>query len=370
MTEKYHMIDYIHEGGEALRRTLEDNEEAVQSIIARVNEDGIERVIIAGIGSSHTAAMMAAPLFRYHSRPATHVIPATEVGHYASRLVDQKTLVVVVSRSGERSWVVNALRDVIARGAFGVAMTGVGDSLLAQSGKLVLLTGEGPEITFPKTKSVIACAGLLMRLALALADPDDREAAERLTTLRAMPQVIQRCVEQLEPQVQALIPVIQRHEVALIGGTGSNYGVALEAAVKIQEAAYVTCLSDDTGNLLHGPLGPLSAKWLVVALVSAYDLQLSKEFLRLVGQLGAHRLSIIEPGLDLDGESDYTLTLPERVDSLLAALTFLPPIQLLTYYWTLANGRDPDSPDVMNILLKAFLPPGREEPDTQRARVS
>jgi glucosamine--fructose-6-phosphate aminotransferase (isomerizing) len=368
MAEKYHMIDYIHEGGEALRRTLVSNEEAVQSIVTRVNRDGIERVIIAGVGSSHTAAMMTAPLFRYHSRLATHVIPATEIGHYTSRLVDEKTLVVVVSRSGERSWVVNALRDAVARGAFGVAMTGVGDSLLAQSGELVLLTGEGPEITFPKTKSVIACAGLLMRLALALAMPDDREAAERLTALRAMPQVIQRCVERIEPEVQALMPAVRGHEIAMIGGTGSNYGVALEAAVKVQEAAYVVCLSDDTGNLLHGSLGPLSAKWLVIPLVSAYDLQLSKEFLRLVGQLGAHRLSIVEPGLDLEGETEYVLTLPDRVDSLLAALVFLPPIQLLTYYWTLANGRNPDSPDVMNILLKAFLPPGREEPDTQRKR--
>jgi glucosamine 6-phosphate synthetase-like amidotransferase/phosphosugar isomerase protein len=370
MTEKYHMIDYIHEGGEALQRTLEDNEETVQSIVTRVSRDGIERVIIAGIGSSHTAAMMAAPLFRYHSRLATHVIPATEVGHYASRLVDQKTLIVVVSRSGERSWVVNALRDAVAREALGVAMTGVGDSLLAQSGEMVLLTSEGPEITFPKTKSVIACAGLLMRLALALAAPDDREASQRLTALRAMPQVIQRCVAQSELEIRALIPAIKDHEVVMIGGTGSNYGVALEAAVKIQEAAYVTCLSDDTGNLLHGSLGPLSARWLVIPLVSTYDLQLSKEFLKLVGQLGAHRLSIVESGLDLEGETDYLLTLPERVDSLLAALAFLPPIQLLTYYWTLANGRNPDSPDVMNILLKAFLPPGREEPDTQRMRGS
>ncbi len=370
MALNYHMIGYIREGGEALQRTLDDNEEAIQSIVARVKADGIERVIIAGVGSSHTAAMMAAPIFRYHSALPVHVIAATEIGHYASRLVDRKALVVVVSRSGERSWVVDALRDAVERGAFGVAMTGVSDSLLAQNAQMVLLTGEGPEITFPKTKSVIACAGLMMRLALALTDPTDAEAAGRLAALRAMPQAITRCVKKIEPEVQALMPAIQDHEVVLIGGTGTNYGVALEAAVKIQEAAYVTCLCDDTGNMLHGPLGPISSRWLVIPLVSAYDLQLSKETLHLVGELGGHRLSVVEPGLELDGLSEYTLTLPEPVDPLLAALVFLPPMQLLTYYWTLAKGRNPDRPDVLETLLKAFLPPGREEPDTQRERNS
>ena len=76
---------------------------------------------------------------------------APELGYYAPRLVDVQTLVVVVSRSGERGAVVNALADSLQRGAFGVAVTGVADSLLAQTAQLTLLTAEGPEITFPKT---------------------------------------------------------------------------------------------------------------------------------------------------------------------------------------------------------------------------
>jgi glucosamine--fructose-6-phosphate aminotransferase (isomerizing) len=368
--ERYHMIDYIHEDGEVLRRTLDNNAETIQSIVTRVKKDDIQRVIIAGVGSSHTAAVMAEPTFRYHSALPVHVIPATEVGHYASRLVDEHTLVVVVSRSGERSWVVDAVRDAVSRGAYGVAMTGVADSLMAQNAETVLLTAEGPEITFPKTKSVVTCAGLLMNLALALAAPGDDEASARLKTLQAMPQVITRAVSQVEPEIQKMMPDIQPHSTILVGGTGSNYGVALEAAVKIQESAYVTSLASDTGNVLHGSLGPLSPEWLIIALVTAYDLQLSKDTLQLIGELGAHRLTLSEPGLDLEGLSEYALTLPERVDPLLAALAFLPPLQLLTYYWTLANGRNPDSPDVMNKLLSAFLPPGREEPDTQRVRES
>jgi glucosamine--fructose-6-phosphate aminotransferase (isomerizing) len=274
--------------------------------------------------------------------------------------------VVVVSRSGERSWVVDALKDAVARGALGVAMTGVADSLLAQHGQITLLTGEGPEITFPKTKSVIACAGLLMRLALALAAPDDAAAAARLAALRAAPAAIRRAVEAAEPQMRELMPFIETHHTLLACGTGSNFGVALEAAVKVQEAAYVTTLCDDTGNVLHGPLGPLNAGWLLMPLVTAYDLTLSRELMGLARKLGGHILSIAGPHLDVQNLSDRCLVLPDEIDPLLAALVYLPPIQMLAYYWAVAKGMNPDEPGFMHAMLETILPPEREEPELRK----
>lgn len=366
MAAQYHMIGYIHEGADALQRTLNANEEAVLAIAARVREGGIRRVVVSGLGSSHTAAMMAAPMLRYYSAVPVHVLPSTEIALYADRLVDAHTLVVVVSRSGERNWVVDALKDAVARGALGVAMTGVADSLLVQHGQIVLLTGEGPEITFPKTKSVIACAGLLMRLALALAAPDDSGAAARLAALRAAPEAIRRSVAAAEPQMQALMPFIESHHTLLVCGTGSNFGVALEAAVKVQEAAYVTTLCDDTGNMLHGPLGPLNADWLVMPLVTAYDLTLSRELMGLVRRLGGHIMSITGPDLDVQSMPDRSLVLPDEMDPLMSALVYLPPIQMLAYYWTVAKGMNPDAPAFMEAMLEAILPPDREEPELRK----
>jgi len=363
MSTTYHMIEYIHEGPEALQRTLEANEAAIRSVVARVREDGLQRVVVTGIGSSYTAAVMAAPAFRYHCPWPAYIMSAPELGYYAPRLVDVQTLVVVVSRSGERGAVVNALADSLQRGAFGVAVTGVADSLLAQTAQLTLLTAEGPEITFPKTKSVIACAGLLICLALALAEPEDKEAVERLRTLHSTPGLIKNTIQAVEPALQALMPAIQAHELVAIAGTGSNYGVAIEAAMKIQEAAYVSTRYDSLDGLLNGPVGALSDKWLVVLLITAHDLGLSKELLRVVRSLGAHSLCIHEPALDLEGLADHALTLPAPLDPLLAALVYLPPLQLLAYYWTVARNMNPDAPTSMRAILDAILPPGREEPE-------
>lgn len=362
----YHMIEYIHESPAALRRTLSENEAAVQSVVGQVRRDKLERIVVVGIGSSYTAAMIAAPVFRYHCALPVHILPATELWHYNRRLVDERTLVVVVSRSGERGWVVEALKDSIGRGAFGIAMTGVADSLLAQNARQVLLTQEGPEITFPKTKSVTSCAGLLMRLALALSPPGDEEATGRLEALLASPGGIKRVIDSLEPSIRELVPKIRDQEPVVVIGTGSNYGVALEMAVKLQETACVATQCDDTGNLLHGPLGAMTDRWLLISQVTAYDLAFNKQLLEVAGKFGARRLCIIEPGLELNGLTDEALTLPDRVDPLLAGLMYLPVLQMLTYYWALARDLNPDAPAAMRAILDAILPEGREEPELRQ----
>jgi len=363
MPNDYHMIEYIHENPQALKNTLENNENTIQNLVSNVREKHIQNIVITGVGSSYTAAIIAAPSFRIHCPLPTHILPSTELGYYLPSIVDKYTLVISVSRSGERGFVVDAFKAAQAKGAMGVAMTGFAESLLAQNAKIVLLTCEGPEITFAKTKSVIACAGLLIRLALALAKPDDKQASTRLKTLRSMPDIIHKAIEVLEPEVRALMPVIQRHDIVLIGGTLSNYGTALEIAIKIPETSNIPTIAGDTGNILHKPWGSITNKGLYICLVSSYDLALSKQTLQLVGKYKAHRLCITEPGLNLEGLSDDRLTLPEPVDPAISGLVTLPPLQLLTYYWTIARGMNPDEPPEMRELLKAMLPPGREEPE-------
>ncbi len=367
MTAQYHMIDYIHEGPQALSRTLESNGAAVAKLAAKIRDRGIDRLIISGVGSSHTASMMALPVMRYHVPIKVHVIPSTEFAYYDARLIGPRTAVVVVSRSGERGWVMEAIDDAVRRGALAVAVTGVADSLLAQHAQTTLLTAEGPEITFPKTKSVLACAGLLMDLGLALADSKDDEALKRRQTLAAAPSAADKVISATEDVVRTLMPKLSAHTTVFIGGTGSNHGAAVEGAVKLQETAYVTTLSDHTGNVFHGALGPLDKNWLIVPLIHAADSRLALQLLRLVRKFGAHSLSIVEPGIELDGLSDFTINLPERTDPLLAALSYLPTLQLLTYYWTLALKMNPDEPSVMREMLDAMLPAGREEPELRKA---
>jgi glucosamine--fructose-6-phosphate aminotransferase (isomerizing) len=359
----YHMLRYIHEIPNALRRTLADNETAVGALLEKARARQIERILVAGVGSSYTAALMAAPLFRCYCALPVYIYPSTEVGPFMTSLVDEHTLFISVSRSGERGWVVDSLKEAIGRGAMGLAVTGMRGSLLAENAQHVLVTCEGPEITFAKTKSVATCSGLLMRLALAFAGPEDASAQKQLERLQQLPDLLSETIASAEPQVQALMPALQAYKMVMAAGTVGNYGTALEFAIKLPEAASIPVIPNDTGNMLHGPWSQVSEEWLALLLVTAYDLELSKTTLQLAGKLGAHRLVILEPGLEASGLYEHLVTLPQPADPLTAGLVYLIPVQLLTYYWSLARGENPDAPAAMRVMLDAMLPPGREEPE-------
>jgi glucosamine--fructose-6-phosphate aminotransferase (isomerizing) len=322
--------------------------------------------MLTGIGSSYTASVIAAPLFTWYSPVPVQIVESWDFTKFPRHLVNEKTLVVATSRSGERGFVVDALNRSVQNGAYAVAVTGVANSLMTEQADLTVVTREGPEITYPKTKSVVTCAGALMRLALALAGPTNARAKECLLELRSMPATLERTLADIEPAIKRLIPMIEKHELIAIVGTGSNYGVALEGALKVQESSGVPTYGGSTCSFLTGFVGAMTRKWVVITLITNQDEDLNHSALHIARSLGARTVGVIEPGLIIPNECDHCLTLPAKCDSLLAGLVYLLPMQLLAYYLTMAKGMNPDAPASMNIVLEALLAPGREEPELRR----
>jgi glucosamine--fructose-6-phosphate aminotransferase (isomerizing) len=366
MNSSYYMLNYIHESPTTLEKTLQVNQETIKEIARRVREMKVNKVVLSGVGSSYTAAIMATPIFQQYCFYPTIVINSEEVNYYAERWIDGQSLVVVVSRSGERGAVIDTLNLANQKGALAVAITGVADSLLAQSSKLSLITQEGPEITFPKTKSVTACTGIMMRLGLELASLENKKAQNCLKNLLAFPVFIDDATKAIELQLHALMPLVKKCKLLNVAGTCSNYGVALEAAIKIQEAAFIPTRGDSTAGLLQGPVGALNQDWLVLALVMPEDLPLSRELLKLVKQFDAQCIAVHPQNLELSEVCEHSIKIPESTDPFLAALGYLPAVQLLAYYWTVERGMNPDEPSSMQSILKSILPPGRQEPELRK----
>lgn len=356
------MLDNIHQDAEALERTLAANETAVRRLAFQAGQRDIRRVILSGMGSSDTAAQMALPVYFNHFPLPVWAIASPDPLTYASPLVNEHTLLVLISRSGERGAVLDVLREATQRGAFCVAVTGSPNSLLAQESQYLLLTEEGPEKSFPKTKSVIATTGLLMQLGLAFAAPENLTAAGRQRSLRQMPEGVARSIAVCEPLIQSCIDQLARRENVAVCGSGGNWGVAVEGAMKLAEAAGISARYDTVLGLLVGPVMALNQRWLAIPLLTRQELQTGRQLLEVVRSVGAESLCIAEPGLHLQDVADRVLPLPHPVDPLLAPLTFLPPLQLLTYYWAVARGLNPDQPAQTEAILSALLPPGREEP--------
>lgn len=360
------MLDYIHEGPSSLERTLADNFSVVDDLAQWARSQTLGAFLLTGLGSSYLAEVAALPTFLHWLEIPTMALPTTEIIGLDHKWLNPTTVGVFASRSGERKWVVNGLRHASERGMRTVAMTGVVDSLMAQKTDKLFVTSEGPEITFPKTKSVLCTLGALLHLALALS-PDGSDAkSKRLNDLKRVPDLVAQVIATVEERVADLVPSFAAHNHVMIAGSMGNIGVALEAALKIQETVSISAQGADTGMLLHGATCGIDESWLIVLLATKSDEILSRETAIVAKSMQAKVLCITEPGLDISDVADYQIQLPTLVTSEFMPLVYLPTVQLLTYYWAVERGLDPDKPRGMSTVLGTILPLGRDEPEFRK----
>jgi glutamine---fructose-6-phosphate transaminase (isomerizing) len=362
-TVPYHMLSYILENGSALGRTLREGDDAIHGIAAEARARGCSRIVLSGLGSSYTAAWAAKLAFDELVAQPAYVVPTTEL-QYHRALLNEATLVVVLSRSGERRRVLDGLSIAQQSGAFTVALTGAADSSMAQAASHSVITAEGPEISFTKTKSVTAGIGVFLSLALAMANQANGDIAALREQLARIPGLIDQALEQAAPGVEQLARTL-RFDRLIVSGTGGNAGVAMELALTLQESALITTLWSDTGNLLHGPLCPIDENWLVALLVTPDDVELSQDVFQLIEALGGRTLGLLPRGLSLDRPPHHALPVPAVSERIFWPLVYLPVLQLLAYHCTVSRGLDPDVPAASEVMLEAMLPPGREEPEAR-----
>ncbi|MCU1491833.1 MAG: glucosamine--fructose-6-phosphate aminotransferase (isomerizing) [Acidimicrobiaceae bacterium] len=358
-TTEHRMLSYIFEDADALDRTLKASTEQVADIVAEAKKRGCKRVILSGVGSSYTAALAARPVFDNLVDLPTYVLPATELALFP-KLVNADALLLLLSRSGERKFLLDALATAEKAQALTVAVTGAAESLLAQRADRVVLTAEGPEASFPKTKSVIAGIGVFTAFGLALAG----RGAEELG-LPLISGLINEALADARPALDAMAAELFACDQVIIAGTAGNFGAAMEMQIKLQESALVTAQFMDTGNLFHGPLCVLNEKWLIILAVTAGDADVSSETIRLVRELGAKSLALVPSGVVLEHAADFTIELPKTPSDLFAPLVSLPVLQLLSYLWTVAKGVNPDSPPGSGVIMSALLPDGRVEAEAR-----
>jgi len=361
-----HMLGYIYENPDALSRTLETCRKPAAEIVRVCSAAKIHRVLLAGLGSSYTAAMMAKPLYQLLLPVPVYIFHSDDIVQVAPELLDKQTLLVVISRSGERGAAMDAAAAGREHGAIVAGVTGAADSLLAEDVEHRLITAEGPEITFPKTKSVLACAGAVLQLGISLAEGFGTRTGAYASELGSIPEKLAAVLPGFDAAVEQVITNISECKALSVAGSLANYGVALEAAVKVQEASNRFTRGDTLAGLLHGPLGAVNEDWAVLQLVTEPDLPLHSAIIRTASRSGVRTVSVLPEGAGVETGPEFIIPLVQRTDRLLAALLYLPVVQFFAYHWTIALGLNPDSPAAMNDILEAILPPGRSEPELRK----
>ena len=306
-----------------------------------------ERVYVVGCGTASYAGMVGAYLLQdWAQLPATAQI-GSEM-RYSPPPIDERTLVISVSQSGETADTLAPQKLAVERGATIVVVTNVVGSAITREAHAVCHLQAGPEIAVASTKAFVTQVLVLEMIALHMARLRGTLSERQLRTygqaLRELPRHAAETLK-LAPQVKKLAQRYASVRDFIYVGRGVGYPIALEGALKLKELSYVHAEGYAAGELKHGPIALLDPDTPLVAIATAgavYDKVVSN-----VAEARAREAPIIAVATQGDDQIDhyahdvlYVPATPEAVSPVIAVL----PLQLLAYEVAVARGTDVDQP--------------------------
>ncbi len=349
---EHFMLKEMHEQPEAIRASIAgrvhdgairlDELEPVVEAIQRA-----ERVEFVACGSANYAAAVAAYVFQgWTGLPARWNIGSEF--RYSPPPLDEKTLVIAVTQSGETADTLAATRLARERGCPVIAVTNTVGSAITREAAAVLFLQAGPEIAVVATKTFATQVTTLIMLAAAVAKIRDRLAPEQereiVTALRELPDKARETIALAEPARELARRYVNSRGFMFVG-RGVTYPVALEGALKLKEVSYVHAEGYAAGELKHGPISLLDAEVPLVAIATRSSLQEKLISNVMEGRArDARVLAVATVGDEAMGDhADDILWVPDTLEVLSPVLAVIP-LQLFAYHMAVVRGTDVDQP--------------------------
>lgn len=271
---------------------------------------------------------------------------ASEFRYEFEDLVDENTLVIAITQSGETADTLAAIKLAKKKGAKVLSIVNVVGSMATRISDLVLYTHAGPEIGVAATKTYTTQLTVLTMLAIALAKHLKTTEEEYLKKLEAQLYEMPKYVEVAlgyESKIRALSEELKEKKDFFYIGRGISLATALEGALKLKEISYIHAEGLSAGELKHGPLALIEEGVPVVAVAPS-----GKTFEKMISNIQeakARGALIISLGdnEELEKVSDIWIKMP-KVDEVLSPIVYIVPLQLLAYHLAVLRGNDPDKP--------------------------
>jgi glucosamine--fructose-6-phosphate aminotransferase (isomerizing) len=350
---QHFMLKEIMEQPESLRNTLRgrllEDEGTVRLgglNLTDADLQQIDRIVITACGTSWHSALIGEYMMEELARIPTEVEYASEF-RYRNPIVDERTLVVGISQSGETADTLAALREAKRRGARTLGLVNVVGSTIAREVDGGIYLHAGPEIGVASTKAFTSQIAALALLTLkmgrlrALSILQGREVVKALARL---PELVERVLAKA-PEVEHIAERLLRATNVLYLGRGYNFPVALEGALKLKEISYVHAEGYPAAEMKHGPIA-LIDDLMPVVFVAPADAVYQKVVSNVeeVRARGGRVIAVVTEGdAGVARLADQRIEIPETLDLLTPILTVLP-LQLLAYYMAVRRGCNVDQP--------------------------
>jgi glucosamine--fructose-6-phosphate aminotransferase (isomerizing) len=347
-----------------LKEINEQPEALSQSIAGRVDRDGriqveelaglgdmlrtVNRVELIACGTAHHASLIgAAAIQDWTGLPARANIGSEF--RYAPPPLDERTLVIAVTQSGETADTIAPTRLARERGCPIVAVTNTVGSAITREASAVIFLQAGPEIAVAASKTFVTQVTTLVILAAAIAKARGTMASDDElalgAALRALPAAAARALESAAAYSADLARRYVNSRGFMFVGRGASYPAALEGALKLKEVSYVHAEGYAAGELKHGPISLLDAECPLVAVATrsaVYDKLISNV---MEGRARDARVIAVatEGDLAIERHADDVCWVPDTHETLSPVLAIIP-LQLFAYHMAVARGTDVDQP--------------------------
>ena len=309
--------------------------------------ESINKIVITACGSAYYAGCAGKYAIEKLCRIPVQVELASEL-RYSDPLIDEHTLLIVLSQSGETADTIAAMKECKNRGAKTLAVVNVVGSTIANTADHTLYTWAGPEIAVATTKGYTTQVSVLYLFALYAAKKmnriNDKLYNDLLESLKMLPKKIQEAID-----INSSIPTLARKyhgaDSMFFIGRNTDYAVALEGALKMKEISYIHAESYAAGELKHGTIALVEEHQPVIALCCNEDI-MEKTMSNIVEvkARGAEVLAVtFKDNQKIVSLADDVIFVP-KIETIFSAAVEIVPLQLLAYYVAKENGCDIDKP--------------------------
>ncbi|OUP02344.1 glutamine--fructose-6-phosphate transaminase (isomerizing) [Sellimonas sp.] len=307
----------------------------------------IRKIMIVACGSAYHTGVTGKYVFEGLARIPVEVDLASEF-RYRDPILDEGTLVVVISQSGETADSLAALREAKARGRRVLGIVNVVGSSIAREADNVMYTWAGPEIAVATTKAyscqLIALYLLAMKFAKVRGMVSESELEEMITELKKIPAQVEMLLNNKDRIQKFANRYLAAKNIFFIG-RGIDYAISLEGSLKLKEISYIHSEAYAAGELKHGTISLIEDGTLVTALVTQEELY--KKTISNIVEVktrGAFVMAVTNTGnTDVEKAADYVVYIPKTNKYFANSLAIIP-LQLFGYYVSVGRGCDVDKP--------------------------
>jgi glucosamine--fructose-6-phosphate aminotransferase (isomerizing) len=317
-----------------------------KNIIDNIDIMHFDKIVISACGSAYNAGVVAKYVFERLCRISVEVELASEF-RYKDAIIDEKTLVILISQSGETADTIAAMREAKSKRAVTLAIVNVVGSAIAKEADFAIYTAAGPEIAVATTKAFSAQLILLYVLAIRFAArlkkiPPETEQS-LLSELAAMPGKVAELFEHTD-SIQKYASECVGYKSIFFIGRNIDYAIALEGSLKLKEISYIHSEAYAGGELKHGTISLIEENTLVVAISNCG--RLNDKIISNVEQVISRGAKVLLIGSRTDIKPDEKLSfisLPGGAELFSPSLSVVV-LQLFSYYVAANKGLDIDKP--------------------------